>query len=173
MRGTTPTKRIVAAASATERLGRIKAPYEKKMKQIRAKMQSKGLYGCETCPVNEGVMRTWRLKTAGALTYVASRRALGLTFAAASHGKDTDPYIRRVIAFRRAFDVQNESTVIIRKILKSCRQIKSYLVFMLEVSKVFNLCELCVVKLVEVIWHPTFSSFFFNSGSQQSSFHWV
>ena len=38
MRGTTLTKRMISAARATDRLGRMKAPYEKKTKVIRAKM---------------------------------------------------------------------------------------------------------------------------------------
>ena len=110
------------AANSTARLGRVKAPYIKNAEVIRAKMLPEGMYGCETCPVNEGAMRTWRSKPASALTYVTSRRALGLTFAAASHGKDTDPevhlYIPHVIVFRRALYVQNENSEIICNILK-------------------------------------------------------
>ena len=68
LRGATLTKRMRAAMISTKRLGRIKAPYDKKTAIIRAKMIPKGLYGCESCPVNDSKLRTWRSETANATT---------------------------------------------------------------------------------------------------------
>jgi hypothetical protein len=34
-------------------MGKMKAPYERKAAAIRTKMLPKGLYGCETAPINE------------------------------------------------------------------------------------------------------------------------
>ena len=50
--GTTLSKRMQAATSSTERLNFFRAPYEQKGHIIRAKMLAKGLYGCETSPIN-------------------------------------------------------------------------------------------------------------------------
>ena len=58
MRGTTLTSRMRTTTRATIRLGRIKAPYERKTEIIRAKMLPKGLYGCETTLVNDAELRS-------------------------------------------------------------------------------------------------------------------
>ena len=51
------------------------------------------MYGCESCPVNDAALRTWRAEVANAATFVTKRRSADLTFAAASHGTDIDPEV--------------------------------------------------------------------------------
>ena len=97
---------MISATRATERLGRLKAPYEKKTKVIRVKMLPKGLYGCEMAPVHEHALRSFRSATADALAYTTKQRPIDLTFAVPSKGDDLDPEVyiaaKRVTAFRRA-----------------------------------------------------------------------
>ena len=105
--GTTLTKRMQAATSSTERLNFFKAPYDQKKHIAKAKLLPKGLYGCETSPINETAMRTWRATTATALTFTTTRRSVDLTYAVASGKTDLDPevnvYVRRAVAARRAW----------------------------------------------------------------------
>ena len=90
-----------AAMISTKRMGRIKAPYDKKTAIIRAKMLPKGLYGCESCPINDSILRTWRTET----------------FAAASQGTDIDPeihvYTKRAMSLRRAYYVSKSNAKLI------------------------------------------------------------
>ena len=71
----------------------------------QAKMLPRGLYGCETSPVNEEAMQNMRSSIATALTYTTTRRSVDLTFAMASGTVDLDPdievYTRRAALCRR------------------------------------------------------------------------
>ena len=93
MRGTTLTRRMMEATRSTERVGRIKAQYEKKTTIIRAKMLPKGLYGCKVAPVHENALRSFRGATADALTFISKQRSVDLTFAVASKGEGLDPEV--------------------------------------------------------------------------------
>ena len=57
MRGATLTTRMTTTTRATERLGGVKAPYEKKTKVIGSKMHPKAVYWCQLAPVNDSALR--------------------------------------------------------------------------------------------------------------------
>ena len=56
-RGTTLTGRMMQTTSDVKRLDYIKAPYEKKEHVIRGTLLPKGLFGCESTPMNESAMQ--------------------------------------------------------------------------------------------------------------------
>ena len=115
--GATLTRRMRTVRTATMRLGRMKAPYDKVAAIVRAKLIPKGLYGCESCPVNDAALRTWRAEVANAATFVTTRRSADLTFATASHGADIDPevhvYTKRAMGMRRAYHVSGANRKLI------------------------------------------------------------
>ena len=80
------------------------------------------LYGCETAPINEAVMRTFRSEVVNAAAYTTKRRSLDLTYAISSHGADIDPeievYVRRVSSFKRAMVTSSGKGKIIDTILE-------------------------------------------------------
>ena len=123
--GTTLTSRMRETTKSVIRFGKMKAPYEKKAAVIRTKLLPKGLYGCETAPVNESAMRTFRSEVANAVTYVTKRRSLDLTYVVASHGTDMDPeveiYVRRVNSFKRAMVTSKADRQLIETILEIYR----------------------------------------------------
>ena len=88
-----------------KRLDYVKAPYEKKEKVIRGKLLPKGLFGCESTPINETAMQKFRTAIATALTFATSKRSTDFAFAVASGRTDLDPdvevYARRVTMYRR------------------------------------------------------------------------
>ena len=53
----------------------MKAPNERKAEIITAKIIQKGLYGCETCPINDVALWPWGSETDNAATYVTERRS--------------------------------------------------------------------------------------------------
>ena len=67
--GKTPTNRMTKATRATARMAKFGAPYSKKRQNIRGKNLPMGLYGCESAPVNENSMQSFRAGIANALTY--------------------------------------------------------------------------------------------------------
>ena len=103
---TTLTERMVATKKSVEKLGMIKAPYAMKTKAIRMKLLPKALYGSEAAPVNESALRRLRSAIADTITFTTARRAVDLTYATCSNGRDLDLDIeivcRRVAAVRRA-----------------------------------------------------------------------
>ena len=60
MVGPTLTTKMRETTRSVIRLGKMKAPYARTAVVIRTKVLPKGLYGCETAPVNESTMRTFR-----------------------------------------------------------------------------------------------------------------
>ena len=54
-------------------------------------MLPKGVYGCESAPINESAMQKLRTAIANCLTFVTSRRATDFTFSIASGKTDVDP----------------------------------------------------------------------------------
>ena len=82
-------------------------------------MLPKGLYGCESCPINDSAMRTWRTETANATTFVTKRKSVDFTFAAASQGTDLDPeifaYTKRALAYRRAYYICKSNETLINE----------------------------------------------------------
>ena len=83
-----------------------KGPYRVTAELIRAKQLPKGLYGCETTPVNESALKKLQTRIVDTLTFTTSRRPVDLTFATASHGKEVGPdvasFTNRVLGLRRA-----------------------------------------------------------------------
>ena len=73
-------------------------------------------------PVNEAAMATFRSAIVSCLTFVATRRAVYLTFATATKGNDVDHDIavvcRRSIAARRAVAKDKEAKKLMEEILK-------------------------------------------------------
>ena len=111
---TTLTARLRKAASYVRRIARTKAPYLTKIQLALAKGMPMGVYGCETCPINEQAMKDMMGAMADVTTYTTSRRSLELAFAvAASEGWDPDPDVeagcRRFTAFRRHATKDNET----------------------------------------------------------------
>ena len=104
-KGTTLTTRMRETAASMKSLDHMNAPYDMKEQVIRAKMVPKGLYGCETAPINEAAILKLSSTIANALTYTTKRRSVDLTFAIASGKTDLDPdvevYARRVVLMRR------------------------------------------------------------------------
>ena len=84
-------------AHATERLGRMKAPYDKKTKAIRSKMHPQALYGCQFAPVNGAALRQYRAATATAITYTTTQRSVDLTITVASQGIGLGPEVYIVV----------------------------------------------------------------------------
>ena len=60
MVGSTLTARMRETTRSVIRFGEMKAPYPPKTSVISTKMLPEGLYGCETAPVNESAMKTFR-----------------------------------------------------------------------------------------------------------------
>lgn len=84
-------------------------------------MLPKEHYGCETAPVNESAMGTFRSEVVHAATYTTNRRSTDLTFAVTSNGSGMDPevevYVRRVNGFRRALVTDSGNKEMIEEIL--------------------------------------------------------
>ena len=124
--GTTLTARIRGTTKSVIRIGKMKAPYSRKTAVIRTKMLPKALYGCETAPINEAAMRTFRSEVADAAAYTTKRRSLDLTFTTSSHGTDIDPeievYVRRVTSFKRAIVISDFNGKMIDTILGIYRE---------------------------------------------------
>ena len=108
-------------ARSTDRLAKVKAPYNKKVEIIRAKKLPLGLYGCEVAPINESALRTRRASIASCLTFTTARRSADLAFAIGSRGRDVDPDVeivcRRAIAIRRSMAKDDRSRKLIQEIL--------------------------------------------------------
>ena len=120
--GTTLSERLREAAESTDKLNFFRAPYEKKEKIIRSKLIPKGLFGCELGPINETAMRVFRTAVASCLTFVTTRRAVDLTFTAATRGNDVDPDIvvvcRTAAAARRAVAKDKGARKMMQEILE-------------------------------------------------------
>ena len=121
--GATLTERLKGATESTDKLNFFKAPYEKKEKIIRSKLIPKALFGFELAPVNEAAMRALRTAIASCLTFDTSRRAVDLTFTAATKGNDVDADIvvvcRRAAAARRAIAKDKKARNLIKEMLES------------------------------------------------------
>ena len=69
-------------------------------------MTSAAMYGCETTPINDSCMRSYRTAVVDTIAFNTKRRSADLTFAFCSKGTDVDPetevLVRRVMAMRRA-----------------------------------------------------------------------
>ena len=126
MVGSTLTSRMRETTRSVVRLGKMKAPYPRKTAVVRTKMLPKGFYGCETAPINESAMRTFRSEVVNAATYTTKRRSTDLTFAVASNGNDIDPevevYVRRIIGLRRALVLDSGDKDMIEEILHGYRE---------------------------------------------------
>ena len=78
------------AKAAAGGLNRTASPWEDdvaapaKAKAKAAKAKPKGLFRCETSPVNESAMQKLRPSIANTLTFTTNRRSTDLTFAVAS-----------------------------------------------------------------------------------------
>lgn len=126
MVGSTLIARMRETTRSVIRIRNMKAPYARNAAVIRTKMQPKGFYGCETAPVNESAMRTFRVEVVNAVTYTTRRRSTDINFAVASNGSDIDPgvevYVRRVNGFRRALATNTGNKEIIEGILLKLSQ---------------------------------------------------
>ena len=64
-----------------------------------------GVYGCETCPVNESSIANLRSNIADMLAFSSNNRSMELTYSLASAGTDADPDVeiadRRLMTCRR------------------------------------------------------------------------
>ena len=104
--GNTLTTRMRNTVDSLRVLRHKKAPYTAKAEIIRAKQLPRALYGCETAPVNEGVLKKLQTAIVDTLTLTTTRRSADLTLTVASHGTEVDPDVNifrnRVLGTRRA-----------------------------------------------------------------------
>ena len=89
-----------------------------------------GVYGCETCPINEQAMKEMMGAMADVTTFTTARRSLELTLAmAACEGKDPDPDVeagcRRFAAFRQHATKNNETGRLARMNLRDYCEVKA------------------------------------------------
>jgi len=84
-----------------------------------------GVYGCETAPVNENSMRSFRTAVANTLAFTTTRTSLDRTSAIASGSKDMDPdievFLRRVLAYKRAKVIDAKTGKMMEDIMKIYR----------------------------------------------------
>ena len=92
------------------------------MELIRVKYIPRGIYGCETAPINEAALKTLQTRIVDTLTFTTTRRAVDLTLAVASHGTDGDPdgtiFKNRVVSCRRAQVISKENESMMEEIVE-------------------------------------------------------